>query len=179
MNQAIWQSIVDESRQPPTLAGWRNVIGEIGEQMAAEKLKAKRLSTGTSGGNEDAYCADLVNHFAKFEVKTCGLSNHVLIYRFRLDKDCRENEKTPICYVIVKHFCKIPQPNALEARAVMMETARIFVLPLRYIEGICQGVTPRRFNRRFIAAHGSCRKKYELGGYCIPWRLIEPFAMEI
>lgn len=116
MTQTIMQSVTDSARVPKTLAGWRVVIGELAEELAAEKLGARRLSTGSG----ERYCADLRHpQFGDMEVKAVGVSSSVIIYAFRLDKD-REHAKThTLSYVLVLHRVRIPQPSMAEARLLM------------------------------------------------------------
>lgn len=179
MTQETFSDICDAARVPKSNAGWRCVIGELGEQIAAERLSAQRLHTGSHVTESNWYCPDLRNRVSDFEVKTCGLSNHIIIYYVRLLKDRAYSELRPLCYVVVKHFCSIPQPSALEARAIMLETARVFVIPFRYIDGICSTVTPRILNKKYKPSNGWCQRGYEKGGYYIPWKLIAPFAIEV
>lgn len=125
MTQTIMQSVTDSARVPHSPAGWRNVIGELAEQFAAEKLGALRLSTGSG----EKYCPDLRHsRFGDMEVKSVGKSGGVIIYRVRLEKDRWYAQSHTLSYVLVIHKIPTPQPSMAEARA-LMEWAKIYVIP--------------------------------------------------
>jgi hypothetical protein len=167
-------TVMDEARVPRRLAGWRVVIGELAEQLAADRLGAVRLNTGMG-----YYCADLRHpQFGDMEVKAVGASRSVTIYSFRLDKD-REYAKThALSHVLVLHKVAIPQPSMLQAR-LLMEWAKIYVIPFSIVDAICVTVKPRRLSRKFLDAHcrrGDCERGYEKGGYTVRAKsLIEAF----
>lgn len=173
-HQTLMRCITDEARIPRSPAGWRNVIGELAEQLAAEKLGAIRLSTG--GG--ERYCADLRHpRLGDMEVKAVGVSSSVIIYAFRLEKD-REHAKThTLSYVLVIHRVQTPQPSMAEAR-LLMEWAKIYVIPFSIVDAVCVTKRPRVLNKKFMERQdrGDCQRGYEKGGYMLRARaLIEAF----
>jgi hypothetical protein len=174
MTQAVMQSVTDEARVPRRLAGWRVVIGELAEQLAAEKLGATRLNTGG-----DYYCPDLRHpRFGDMEVKAVGSSGSVTIYSFRLDKDREYAAIHPLSYVLVLHKVQVPQPSMLQA-GLLMDWAKIYVIPFCVVDAICVTVRPRKLSRKFLEEQnrrGDCQRGYEKGGYTIRARaLIEAF----
>lgn len=167
------QNLTDAARVPRTAAGWRVVMGELAEQLAAEKLGATRMHTGNG-----YYCPDLRHpRFGDMEVKTVGRSSSVIIYAFRLDKD-REYARThTLSYVLVVHKVCTPQPSMLEAR-MLMEWAKIYVIPFSVVDAVCVTVKPRILNKKFLERQerGDCQRGYEKGGYMLRARaLIEAF----
>jgi hypothetical protein len=172
--QTIMQSITDEARVPQRLAGWRVVIGELAEQLAADRLGAERLNTGMG-----YYCADLRHpQWGDMEVKAVGSSRSVTIYAFRLEKDREYAKAHPLSYVLVLHKVEIPQPSMLQAR-LLMEWAQVYVIPFSIVDAICVTVKPRVLSRKFLDRHnrrGDCERGYEKGGYTLRAKsLIEAF----
>lgn len=172
MIQATMQSVTDSARIPRSPAGWRNVIGELAEQLAADKLGAVRLSTGSG----ERYCPDLRHpQYGDMEVKAVGKSGGVIIYRVRLEKDRWYSATHTLSYVLVIHRVLTPQPSMAEARA-LMEWAKIYVIPFSIVDAICVSVRPRILNKKYKPANGWCQRGYEMGGYMVRARaLIEAF----
>lgn len=168
------QSVTDSARVPRSPAGWRCVIGELAEQLAAEKLGAERLTTSSANGQK--YCPDLRHsRFGDMEVKAVGKSGGVIIYRVRLEKDRWYAQTHTFSYVLVIHKVLTPQPSMAEAR-LLMDWARIYVIPFSVVDAICVSVPPRILNKKYKPANGWCQRGYEMGGYIVRARaLIEAF----
>lgn len=173
MNQGFLPAIHDQARRSLNQAGWRNIMGDLAERLAAERLGAERLNTGNGiviGGR--IYCYDLRRGRVFFEVKSVGRSGTAIIYAARLDKDREFAAIHPLCYVFVSHRVQTPQPSAYEAKLLLDNWARIFVIPFCYIEAVCVTKTPRILNKRFMERQqrGDCQRGYEKGGYMVRLR---------
>jgi len=154
--------VMDEAYVARGLGSWRNLIGYMAEQHAAERLGAERLSTDGRAG----YCPDLTKDGVKYEVKAVGKSREVIVYSMRLEKDRTYAETHPLVYVLVIHSAVVPA-TAQEIRT-RISRAQVWCIPFCYVDAVCSRMRPRILNRNYKPTNGWCQRGYERGGYLIP-----------
>ena len=83
----------------------RVFMGKMAEQLVAYTFGGRLAQQNFKT------CPDIVFPLGKFgEVKSCGRSNEVIMFKFRIEK--YDEFDKPLKYYIVKHSCKLALPSS-------------------------------------------------------------------
>lgn len=138
----------------------RNAFGAIAQEIVWSALGIQPIRIN---GNCEI-CFDGKGLDAYFEIKSVRRGAKVVVYKWRLEKEQKSDQK--IFYAILIHDCCGLRSKILEK---MIGTGKILVLPLSAIVSACSGLplnVPKPVENK--PRHGYTRKGYKDGYYNIP-----------